>query len=257
MRFLKVAWFSAGVSSFIAAYLAKDIDKIIYTHIGDQHADSMRFVKDAEKMLNKKIEFTQSRYKNVNEVIRASNYIKSPHGAPCTNILKRRVRKEWERENKGRHTYVWGLDLTEKDRAERLVENMPEYDHEFPLIEKMLTKEEAHGMCERLGIKRPEMYDLGYRNNNCIGCIKGGMGYWNKIRRDFPEIFEQRAKLEREIGFAILKDQNGPVWLDELDPDRGRMDDEIMESCGIMCEINYQDSQKLNYIKNKGDQKNG
>jgi len=108
----------------------------------------------------------------------------------------------------------------------------------------MVTKEDAHGICARLGIKRPEMYDMGYRNNNCIGCVKGGMGYWNKIRRDFQEVFRERAAIEREIGFAILKDQNGPVFLDELDPNRGRIEDEITMDCGIMCEINYQDSQK-------------
>lgn len=240
---MKVAWFSAGVSSFIAAYLAKDVDKIIYTHIDDQHSDSMRFAKDCEKVLDKEIEIMQSRYKSVDGVISGIGYIKAPFGAPCTNLLKRRVRKDWERENPGRHTYIWGLDLTEKDRADRLAENMPEFDHEFPLIDKMLTKEEAHGMCQRLGIKRPAMYDLGYRNNNCIGCVKGGMGYWNKIRQDFPEVFAKRAIQERELEFAILKDQNGPVWLDELDPARGRMEDEIFESCGIMCEINYQDNQ--------------
>lgn len=241
---MKVAWFSAGVSSFIAAYLSKDVDKIIYTHIDDQHDDSMRFVKECEKFLNREIEITQSKYKSVDEVIRASGYIKAPYGAPCTNLLKRRVRKEWEQKNPGRHTYVWGLDLTERDRAEMLIENNQEYDHEFPLIDKMMTKEEAHGMCQRLGVKRPKMYDLGYRNNNCRGCVKGGMGYWNKIRKDFPEVFAERAVREREIGFAILKDQNGPVWLDELDPSRGRLEDEIMGDCGIMCEINYQDSQK-------------
>ena len=61
-------------------------------------------------------------------------------------------------------------------------------------------KEVFGGISERLGIKRPIMYDLGYSNNNCIGCVKGGMGYWNKIREDFPEVFQARAKLEREIG---------------------------------------------------------
>ena len=62
------------------------------------------------------------------------------------------------------------------------------------------------------------MYDLGYPNNNCIGCIKGGMGYWNKIRTDFPDVFEHRAKLEKELGFSILKDSHGnPVFLDELE----------------------------------------
>lgn len=82
-----------------------------------------------------------------------------------------------------------------------------------------------------LGIRRPIMYDLGYPNNNCIGCIKGGMGYWNKIRVDFPEVFEKRAKLERELGCSCI---NG-LYLDELEPGRGRMDMEIFPECGIMC----------------------
>ena len=82
---------------------------------------------------------------------------------------------------------------------------------------------------------RPKMYELGYANNNCVGCVKGGMGYWNHIRKDFPEVFESRAKLEREVGHSMLKDKNGPVYLDELDPNRGDMNTEIMPDCGIMC----------------------
>ena len=79
------------------------------------------------------------------------------------------------------------------------------------------------------------MYELGYANNNCVGCVKGGMGYWNHIRKDFPKVFESRAKLEREVGHSMLKDKNGPVYLDELDPNRGDMNTEIMPDCGIMC----------------------
>ena len=108
---------------------------------------------------------------------------------------------------------------------------MPEYNHEFPLIDKGLSKAEAHGLLDRLGVKRPAMYDLGYQNNNCIGCVKGGMGYWNRIRVDFPDVFERMAKLEREVGRSCIKG----VFLDELDPDRGREDKEIMPECGILC----------------------
>ena len=79
------------------------------------------------------------------------------------------------------------------------------------------------------------MYDMGYSNNNCVGCVKGGKGYWNKIRIDFPEVFAQRAKLERDIGASCI---NG-VYLDELMPGDGRMQEEIMPECGIMCEIAY------------------
>ena len=130
-------------------------------------------------------------------------------------------------------TYIWGYDVGERNRAERLLESMPQFEHRFPLIEKQLTKEDCHGILRELGIKRPAMYELGYRNNNCIGCVKGGMGYWNKIRKDFPEVFAERARQEREIGCSCI---NG-VFLDELDPDRGRLEDEIMDECSIICQI--------------------
>ncbi len=60
---------------------------------------------------------------------------------------------------------------------------------------------------------------------------------WNKIRVDFPEQFDAYAKMERERGYTILKDKDGALYLDELDPNRGRMSDEPKIECGIMCEI--------------------
>ena len=229
---LKVCWISAGVSSFIAGYLAKDVDRFIYIDIDNQHPDSLRFIKDCEKVLGKPIEILKSQYGSVQNVISAFRFISSPYGAKCTDILKKRVRKEWEYDHREYEiTYVWGFDCTEKYRADRLEETMIEFDHEFPLLDRNLTKEDAHGMLAALGIKRPLMYDLGYKNNNCIGCVKGGMGYWNKIRVDFPEAFQRMATLEREIGHSCIKG----VFLDELEPDRGRIEDEIMQECGIMC----------------------
>ena len=128
---------------------------------------------------------------------------------------------------------MWGYDFHRKNRAERIQEAFPEHKHIFPLIDKGFAKENCHGLLSSLGIKRQAMYDLGYRNNNCIGCVKGGMGYWNKIRKDFPEVFAERAKLEREIGHSCL---NG-IFLDELEPDRGRFDDEVLEECSIFCQM--------------------
>jgi len=231
---MKVCWFSCGVSSFLACYLAKDVDKIIYTHIEDRHSDSLRFLNDCEKLLDRKIDMIQSElYSGVDDVIERTRAINTPQGAPCTERLKRQVRKQWERENPGFHTYVWGYDVDEKHRAEHMEEAMPDYEHEFPLIKNSLTKADSHGISRELGLRRPVMYDMGYHNNNCIGCVKGGMGYWNKIREDFPEVFARRAKQERELGRSCI---NG-VFLDELEPDRGRMDLEIMEDCTIACFI--------------------
>ena len=228
----KVCWLSAGVSSFIAVYLAKGVDEYIYIDVENQHPDSMRFIKDCEKFLNKPVQILKSPYGSVENVIQQFRYINGAYGAKCTQILKKRVRKEWEDAHKDYDiTYVWGFDIEEKSRAERLNESMTEFEHEYPLIERGLAKQDAHAILDRLGIRRPVMYDLGYQNNNCVGCVKGGMGYWNKNRKDFPEVFDRMAKLEREVGHSCVKG----IFLDELSPERGRIEDEIMQECGIMC----------------------
>lgn len=70
---------------------------------------------------------------------------------------------------------------------------------------------------------------------NCIGCPKGGMGYWNKIRVDFPDAFNRMAVLERDIGHSVLSDADGPIWLDELDPERGDHATEPSFECSLLC----------------------
>ena len=230
---MKVSWFSSGVSSFVACYLTKDIDRIIYIDIVNQHPDSMRFVHDCEELLGREIEVIRSeKYSSVDDVIERKRYINGPSGAPCTMELKKRVRQKWEQENFAQPlTYVWGYDASEKLRAERLNASAIEAKNEFPLIERGLSKADCHAICARLGLKRPVMYDLGYPNNNCIGCVKGGMGYWNKIRKDFPDVFARRADQERAIGHSCIKG----VFLDELDPTRGNMNLEIFPSCSGAC----------------------
>lgn len=234
---MKVVWISAGVSSFIAGWLVRDtVDKWIYIDVKDQHPDSLRFIKDCEKVIGTEIEILKSdKYEDVASVIRKHRIINTPHGAPCTGMLKKAVRKKWEQEQYSKGItdlcYVWGMDKNEARRREGIIKNFPEFTHEFPLIDSELSKEDCHAILNRLGIKRPLMYDLGYNNNNCIGCVKGGMGYWNKIRKDFPDVFKARAELEREIGGSCI---NG-VYLDELDPDAGRMSKEVMEDCSILC----------------------
>ena len=139
--------------------------------------------------------------------------------------------QEWERQNAHPGmVYVWGYDADERGRAERTAA-ASEFGVRFPLIEHNLAKADCHAIAAELGIKRPAMYDLGYSNNNCVGCVKGGRGYWNKVRRDFPEVFERRARQEREIGRSCI---NG-CFLDELDPSAGNMAQEVMPACSFDC----------------------
>jgi len=207
---MQVSWFSAGVSSAVATKMLIDsIDQVFYIHIDDQHPDTLRFVRDCEEWFGKPIVTMRSELGTVeNACLMAGGkgYINGPAGAACTIRLKRRVRKGWERGQKDWLAYIWGLDVNETDRRDKLLEAMPDVDHRFPLIEERMTKTEAHRILTASGIKRPAMYDLGYQNNNCVGCIKGGAAYWNRI-------------------------------LDELDPDAGRDKPPICGDCGIMCEI--------------------
>ena len=241
-----VSWFSAGCSSAVATKIALEMTEkgqdemvIVYEHIDDQHPDTMRFVRECEEWFGQEIEIIQSKYKTVDNACRSFGFLKSAYGAKCTDVLKMRERKRWERENPGRHMYVWGFDANEKHRAERRETSMEDSDHWFPLIDDNITKEIVHDIIERAGIKRPAMYELGYPNNNCVGCLKGGAGYWNKIRVDFPDVFESRAKLERAIGHSCLKKQvDGKtelIYLDELPPEMGRNQKMIVPECGMFC----------------------
>ncbi len=244
-----VSWFSAGVSSAVATKIAlskyPDL-KIIYQHINDQHEDTLRFITDCEKWFGVPVERMQGKYKTVEEAVRGSGFLVSAFGAGCTRLLKRRLRIDWESQNPGRHTYIWGFDFSENDRAQNRMGEMPEHNHEFPLVENGLDKSTVHGMIAEVKIKRPKMYDLGYPNNNCIGCLKGGAGYWQKIKKNFPEVFQSRAKLERVIGHSVLRRNGKPVFLDELPEDFGRDMKIIVPECGFFCEIpNSEDRAKV------------
>ena len=234
---MTVMWFSAGVSSAVATWLMRDrIDRIIYIHIDDQEEDTLRFLEDCERWWGRKVERLQSPLKTVENACRFRCYVNGVRGAACTRMLKREVRKDWEAQTMffNRFNYVWGMDATETKReAERRAE-MPDHDHEFPLIEHGVDKEEAHGILARAGVRRPRMYDLGFPNNNCRGCLKGGMGYFNLVRVLAPEVFWKRSKLERDLNFPII---GKGIWLDELDPERGRHEGPICDDCGIMCEL--------------------
>ena len=233
-----IAWFSAGVSSAVATKLVlNEIDEIVYTHIEDQHPDTLRFLHDCEGWYGRGITMLQSPLGSVENACFAAGgrgYVNGPGGAPCTMRLKRRVRKEYERQQTQPLVYYWGMDASPKEiaRASRLREDMPQFEHRFPLIEQGITKRSAHAMLLTAGIDRPKMYELGYGNNNCIGCVKGGMGYWNKIRQDFPEVFAARAAMERIIGGTCIKG----VYLDELEPTRGRKELPIVADCDSFCD---------------------
>lgn len=241
-----VVWFSAGAASAVAAKLAlasRENVAIAYCDPGSEHPDNQRFIADCEKWFGQEVvRLKSAKYADTWEVFDKTRYLVGVAGARCTTELKKVLRHSFQRPD---DEQVFGYTFEEKERVRRFRENNFEVTLWAPLVDAGLTKADCLTMLERAGIELPAMYSLGYRNNNCIGCPKGGMGYWNKIRRDFPIVFARMAKVERELNVACNSEEekvNGkrvklPIFLDELAPERGNYAAEDAGECGILCAI--------------------
>jgi len=234
-----LCWFSAGAASAVATKLAiaEHGDRVVVASIdpGSEHPDNERFRDECAEWFGQEVVLLKSeKYADTWAVWEARRYIVGPSGAPCTGELKKKLRYSFELPD---DEQVFGYTSEEESRAERFREQNPGLTLLTPLIDRGLTKQDCLAMIARAGIEIPEMYKLGYRNNNCIGCVKGGMGYWNKIRDDFPEVFQRMALLERDIGAAINRDKGKKVFLDELQIGRGHYPSELAPDCGVLCQI--------------------
>jgi 3'-phosphoadenosine 5'-phosphosulfate sulfotransferase (PAPS reductase)/FAD synthetase len=232
-------WFSAGAASAVAAklVLAENPEDVViaYTDTGAEHQDNQRFLSDCEKWFNHPIiKLKSEKYLDTWDVWEKTRFLVSPQGARCTTELKKKLRQDFQQLD---DIQVFGYTAEEKHRAERFREQNPEVNLRSPLIEHGLSKEDCLAMIDRANIKLPAMYLLGYKNNNCIGCPKGGMGYWNKIRVDFPEVFKKMSELEEKLGVTVLRANNEPLPLKDLHPGRGSLLDEANFECSLLCSV--------------------
>lgn len=240
-----VVWYSCGITSAVSAMMT--IKKyqgllpveIVYTDPGGEHPDNKRFIKDCEEWFGQKIIILKSeKYKDIWDCFEKSKYLAGVWGATCTSAMKKSLRFKYE--DLASDIQVFGFDDSEEKRAERFRQNNPEVYLETPLIDSRLTKNDCLAIVSRQGIKLPAMYLLGYKNNNCIGCVKGGSGYWNKIRIDFPDVFERMSNLEQKLNVALNKSYAGDgkrkrVFLKDLPKDAGIYKSEHSIECGILC----------------------
>jgi hypothetical protein len=235
-----IGWFSGGVTSAIA--IKKVIDHghnidIFYFETGSHHPDHIRFLADMERVYGQKITVIRNKkYESAIDVVKKERFINSPNGARCTNELKKKMRIQLEKMvDYDFQVFGFEYDTQQINRAIRFNEQYPTAKAIYPLIELGLTKNDCLIELDRLGIDMPMMYKLGYHNSNCIGCVKGGQGYWNKIRVDFPEVFDAMAKVEREINNTCLRKDKKKLFLDQLDPNVGRHENISLPECGVTC----------------------
>lgn len=235
-----LVWFSVGAASAVATkYAVKEYGKdcrVIYCDTGGEHPDNKRFLKDVEEWIDYPIEIHKNPdYEDHFDVFEKTGYLVGPWGARCTIELKKKIRLKIQQID---DIHIMGYTLEEKDRHERFIEQNEFVKMRSILIEKQITKPECLGIIWKTGIKIPEMYELGYNHNNCIGCVKGKAGYWNKIRKDFPAHFERMSKIERNLKHTINRTESGElIYLDELDPTAGNFAKELPISCDLGCQL--------------------
>jgi len=284
MRDKIIAWWSGGVTSAVTCQLCIDIYgldnvRIIFIDTQNEDDDTYRFLSDCEKQYGKKIEIITEigiEYSNIQDVWKQHKSLNVANGAICSYKLKRRVREKWEKLNTW-DAQAFGFELDEVKRAKSMKLNHPQTKPIFPLLMYGLNKKDCIKMIETWNIEVPMMYKLGFHNNNCFktGCVQGGIGYWQKMKRDFPEKFDKMAEVEHELTnlkdkpITMLKDQSKDGGLVFLKPHpkypqikdismmKGREPKPLMECngfCGINDlsdrtsteeEINFSNQQKL------------
>jgi len=237
-----LVWFSCGVASACAAKLAADkygdeLEILYCDTLKYEHPDNVRFMRDVEQWLQRPIKILRSKdYADIFDVFDKTGWLVGVAGARCTTELKKNVRKAYQNPE---DEHIFGLTADEPKRIADFEAENPDIWLEWNLRDAGMAKRDCHRMMVAAGVKQPVMYAMGYKNNNCIGCVKGQSGYWNKIRVDFPEAFARMAAQERKMGAAINKRYEGKtrilVYLDELPPDAGRYEVEPDIECGPQC----------------------
>ena len=226
-----VCWWSGGATSAVACKKALEIYgndncDVVFIDTKNEDDDTYRFKLDCEKWYGKTIvSITNKKYGSIEDVWYQFLSLNVANGAICSSELKRQVRLDYQRKNKIRHQ-VFGFEAGKKEenRAKNLLKNYPTSNPVFPLIGAGLTKRDCLYILSGAGIEPPKAYKLGFNNNNCLktGCVQGGIGYWKKIQKDFPDKFDAMAELEHTLtdlkGKPVTcnKDQGNSVKLTGL-----------------------------------------
>ncbi len=234
----RVVWFSCGAASAVAAKLAVDsygpACEVVYCDtLATEHPDNARFFADVERWIGREITVIRSdRHATVDEVFERTRYMAGIAGARCTTELKKLPRERFQLET---DTHIFGYTAEETKRAQSFEDHNPGLYVEWLLIELGVTKAECLRLLGEAGIAPPAMYALGFDHNNCIGCPKAtSPGYWNRIRRLFPEVFARRARQSRELNARLVRVKGQRIFLDMLPPDADAPDDNI--ECGPVCQ---------------------
>lgn len=261
-----LGWWSGGVASAVTCRICIDWFgaenvRLVFIDTRNEDDDTYRFLKDCELWYEAPIETIASKkYDTIQDVWYDNLSLNISKGAKCSEVLKITVRQEFIKTNLFSYQ-AFGFDISELQRAKDMKLNNYHLKPIFPLIANLLDKKDCIKIIQSANnlfnpLEIPVTYKLGYNNNKCFktGCVKGGIGYWQKIQSDDIKKFERMAKVEHDLTnmkgepVTICKDQSkggGLVFLmphpdypemKDLSMMKGKQPEPLME-CNGFCSI--------------------
>lgn len=235
-----LCWVSQGAASIVAAKLELAVNReaiLVRCETGNEDEDNLRFEADCVRWLNAPVTVLQSdEYASVPDVWEGEKFMSGPKGAPCTTIMKVGPRLVFQRPTDV-HVFGYTADRRDVERFNRLRENYPELIVRAPLIDAGINKAGAIAMLQRVGIKPPRTYAMGFPNANCLktGCVKAtSPDYWSLFRLRFPERFAAMAERSRRIGARLTRINDERMFIDEIPDDWPTLNPEA-PICDFLC----------------------
>jgi hypothetical protein len=214
---------SGGLTSFEAARRTiaqhgKENTVAIFADTRMEDEDLYRFLDDQERYFGITIHRIADG-RTPWQVMKDERMITMQSMAPCSRILKHDLIDNWiaQQFSPDECTRVFGMDWTELHRVERLAHTLAPSPIWFPLCEPpFVDKCWIAQDLERIGMKVPRLYELGFSHNNCSAmCVKAGQAHWAHLWRTLPERYLDAEQKEQEIreylgkDISILKDRRG------------------------------------------------
>lgn len=221
-----IGWWSAGARSAVANKILTELFpleyiRFVFINTKNEADDLYTFKGQCEQWYDKEIEeICSTEYDSIEDIWYDNMTLGLSKGAKCSEVLKIRVRKQFCKRNHFSHN-SFGYDIDEIGRATDMNKSNAYLKPIYPLLLKGLDKFDCIKTIQKandmfLHIEVPLTYRLGLENNNCFqtGCVKGGIGYWQWMRDNQPQKFDNMARREHEITdlkkspVTVCKDQS-------------------------------------------------
>jgi hypothetical protein len=219
-----IIFFSGGKASFAVADFVKTRypNDNILLYFNDtlwEQKDLYRFIDEASDKLQLPM-LIQSAGLNPMQLMFEKKLVFNSMLGDCSKILKIQVASRFLKKNikpkiekwrnkeflkqedfKTGATLYFGIDFSEMQRQDSIIENWKPFRVEMPLIDNYI---DTKAVLKKYGIKQPFLYDLGFSHNNCAArCVKAGQGHYKNMKDKLPTEFQKLMEQEYHLRICV------------------------------------------------------